>query len=194
MNTVILEQNNDGDVAVDVYQKLANDRILFICGEITDELATDIVATLMLKDAENPQEKITLFINSDGGHIRNALMIYDVMSIIEAPVETICIGDAIDESLIVLAGGAPGMRYATKNAVIAFSQLSHDWYMHTNLSDAKKILDLSSADNKRMMEIVAKHSGKALKEVMEDFDRKVFMTASQAAKYGLIDKVISVKK
>ena len=179
---------------LDVYQKLANDRILFICNSITDELATDIVATLLLKDAEDCESKITLFINSEGGDIRNALMIYDTMSMIEAPIETVCIGSAMDEAAIILAGGSPGLRFATKNSVIAVSQLVHDWYSHSNLTDAKKILDQSMTDNKRMMEIIAKACGKPVKQVTEDFERRVFFNANQAVKYGIIDKVITPNK
>lgn len=194
LNTLVLESTENGDVPLDVYQKLANDRILFICSEISDELATDIVATLLLKDSEDPENKITLFINSDGGDIRNAFMIYDVMSMIQSPIETVCIGSAMDEAAIILAGGTPGLRFATKNSVIAVSQLVHDWYTQSNLTDAKKILDQSMTDNKRMMEIIAKSCKKTVKQVSEDFDRRVFMNANQAVKYGVIDKVISPSK
>lgn len=194
MNTLVLEPTENGDIPIDVYQKLANDRILFLCNQITDSLATDIIATLFLKDGEDPEKKITLFINSDGGDIRNALMIYDVMSMIQSPIETVCIGSAMDEAAIILAGGTPGMRFATKNSVIAVSQLVHDWYSHSNLTDAKKILDQSMSDNKRMMDIFSKSCKKPLKQVMEDFERRVFMSATQAVKYGLIDRVISVSK
>jgi ATP-dependent Clp protease protease subunit len=194
LNTFILESTELGDIPIDVYQKLANDRILFLCNQITDTVATDIVATLLLKDAEDSEKKITLFINSDGGDIRNALMIYDIMSMLQCPVETVCIGSAMDEAAIILAGGSPGMRLATKNSVIAVSQLVHDWYSHSNLTDAKKILDQSMSDNKRMMEILSKACKKPLKQVMEDFERRVFMNAKQAAKYGIIDKVIAIAK
>ena len=194
MNTLVIESTENGDMPVDVYQKLSNDRILFICDQITDELATDIVATLLLKDVEDPDSKITLFINSDGGDIRNALMIYDTMSIISAPIETVCIGSAMDEAALILAGGTPGLRFATKNSVIAVSHLVHDWYTNANLTDAKKILDQSMSDNKKMMEVIAKSCKKTLKQVLEDFDRRVFMTANQAAKYGIIDKVVANKK
>ncbi len=194
MNTLVLEENDSMDLPLDVYQKLANDRILFICNQITDDLATDIVATLLLKDMEDPESKITLFINSDGGDIRNALMIYDVMQMVQAPVETVCIGSASDEAAIILAGGEPGMRLATKNSVIAVSQLVHDWFTHSDLTDAKKILDQCMIDNKRMMDIFAKSSGKTVKQVMNDFERRVFMNSSTAVKYGLIDRVIVFNK
>ena len=189
-----MEATENGDAPLDVYQKLAADRILFICDDITNEVATDIVATLLLKDAEDPENKITLFINSDGGDIRNALMIYDVMSIIQAPIETVCIGSAMDEALIILAGGTPGLRLATKNSVIAACQLVHDWYTHSNLTDAKKILDQSLTDNKRLMEILSKSCNKPVKQLMQDFDRRVFMNANQAVRYGFIDKVVSFNK
>jgi ATP-dependent Clp protease, protease subunit len=195
MNTLILEETEQGEVPIDVYQKLANDRILFICGDINDEIATDIVATLLLKDSEEAQDKkITLFINSEGGDIRNALMIYDVMTMIQSPVETICIGAAMDEAALILAGGTKGCRFATKNAVIACTQLTHDWYTRANLTDAKKLLDQSTIDNKRIMEIFAKASGKTTKQVAKDFDRRVYMSALQARKYGIIDTVVSYNK
>lgn len=194
MNTLVIESTEDGDVGLDVYQKLANDRILFICDQITDQLATDIVATLLLKDAEDPDSKITIFINSEGGDIRNALMIYDVMSSIQAPIETVCIGSAMDEAAIILAGGHPGCRFATKHSVIAISQLVHDWYTHSNVTDAKKILDQSLSDNKRMMDILSRSCKKSIKQVSIDFERRVFMNANQAVRYGLIDKVILPNK
>lgn len=189
-----MESTERGDVPVDVYQKLADDRILFICNDISDDLATYIVANLLLKDSEDPNQKITLFINSEGGNIRNALMICDIMNIISAPIETVCIGSAMGEAALILASGTPGNRLATKNSVIGISQLNHDWYTHTNLTDAKKLLDQFTSDNKRMMDILAKGAKKPIKTVMEDFDRIVFMNAVQANKYGLIDKVITVAK
>jgi ATP-dependent Clp protease, protease subunit len=194
LNTLVLESTEHGDIPVDVYQKLSNDRILFISDVITDQVASDIAATLLLKDSEDSEKKITIFINCMGGDIRNVLMIYDMMQMIESPIETVCIGSAMDESVIILAAGTPGMRFATKNCRIAVSQLVHDWITNTNLTDAKKILDLSMYDNKRMMDIFAKVTGKTTKQVMADFDRRVFMSASQAVKYGLIDKVVNFSK
>lgn len=194
MNTLVLETTEHGDLPVDVYQKLSNDRILFIANAITDEVAADIVATLLLKDSEEPGKKITLFINSMGGDIRNVFMIYDMMQMLESPIETVCIGAAMDEAAVLLAAGTPGMRFATRNCRIAVSQLVHEWMAHADLTDAKKILHLSMNDNKRMMEILAKCCGKTTKQVTEDFDRRVFMSPLQAVKYGLIDKVVAFKK
>ena len=179
---------------IDVYQKLSNDRILFISSFIDDRLATDIIATLLLKDSEEPDRKITLFINSPGGDIRNVLMICDMMNMIEAPIETVCVGSAMDEAVIILSSGTPGMRFATKNSVISASQLVHDWMTRADLTDARKYLELATVDNKRMMDIIAKTTKKSLKEVMAFFDRRVFMNASQAQKFGFIDKVVTFSK
>lgn len=191
----MLETNeNNEEYPVDVYQKLSNDRILFICSVINDEVASDIVANLILKDAEDSDKKITLFINSPGGDIRNAFMIYDVMQMISAPIETVCIGTAADSAALILSSGAPGMRFATRNCNIVVSQLAHEYSMQANLIGAKKILDLYLLDNKRMIEIFAKNTGKTIKKITEDFAERIFLSSSQTLKYNLIDKIINIKK
>lgn len=190
----MLEQTEQGDVPVDVYQKLAGDRILFVSEPLSDMLATDIVATLLLKDAEDPGKEITLFINSHGGDIRNAFMIYDVMQMIESPIKTVCTGAAMDEAAILLAGGAKGHRWATKHAFISVTQLVHDYHTHTDLTDANKLLNQSKIDNERLFQILAFATGKAVKTLKKDFDRRVFFNANQAVKYGLIDGVVKFNK
>lgn len=194
MNTLVLEQTEHGEMPMDVYQKLSNDRILFITDYIDDNMATDIVATLLLKDHEDSDKKITLFINSPGGDIRNAFMIYDVMMLIHAPIETVCIGMAMDEAALLLAGGKKGMRMATKNSIISVSQLASDWRMHTNLVDAKNLMDQFKIDNDRLLEILTKGTGKSSKQLKEDFDRRVYFTSYKAMKYGLIDKIVTPNK
>jgi len=194
LNTIIFEETEFGDMPVDVYQKLASSRILFVTGGIDDSLASDITATLFLKDQEDPTLKITIFINSYGGNIRDALMIYDMIQMIDAPVETVCIGEARGEAVVILAAGTPGFRYATKNAIIAVGQLEANGHSYVDMSDAKKLLDLFTEDNLRMMKIISQAAGKPVKQVMEDFDRTVYMNAVKAAKYGLIDKVVTFNK
>lgn len=194
MNTIIYEDTDHGEVPVDVYQKLSDNRILFITGPITDNLASDITATLLLKDQEDPTEQITLFINSSGGDVRNVFMIYDMIQMIDAPVETVCIGEAFGEAAILLAAGASGSRLATKNSIVAIGQLQQHFQDHIDMVNAKKYLDLFMEDNLRMMKIFAEASGKMIKQVMEDFDRMVFMTAPKAFKYGLIDKIVTFNK
>jgi ATP-dependent Clp protease protease subunit len=194
LNTLVLEETEQGDMPVDVYQKLSNDRILFIVSPITDHVAADISATILLKDLQDSESKITIFINSNGGDIRNAFMIYDMMQMVESPIETVCIGAAMNEAAIILAAGTPGMRFATKNSRIAISQLQHDWSDDSDLTNAKKALDLSISDNKYMMDILAQCTKNTAKQIATDFDRRVFMNAAQAVKYGLIDKVVSSNK
>lgn len=194
MNTLVLEQTEMGEVPMDVYQKLANDRILFITEYISDDIATDLIATLLLKDHEDNEKKITLFINSAGGDIRNVFMIYDVMTMIQAPIETVCMGAAMDEAALLLAGGRNGMRMATKNSIISVNQLVNPWHMHTNLTDAKNLMEQFNTDNSRLLEILSKATNKTLKQVKADFDRRTFFTAAKAQKYGLIDKIISPSK
>lgn len=202
MNTIITETTEHGEVPIDIYQKLSNDRILFLTDFIDDKVATDIAATLLLKDAEvsnkvneDPEDnKITLFINSEGGDIRAVFMIYDVMQIISSPIEVVCFGGAMNEAAILLVGGTEGMRYATKNSIIAVGQLISQWAKRSNLVDAEKTLIQVTRDNKRMMEILAKHSGKKLAQVTKDFDRIVFLEPAKALKYGFIDRVIKFGK
>jgi len=194
LNTLVLEQTEHGETPMDVYQKMANDRILFITDYITDNVATDMIATLLLKDHEDPDKKITLFINSPGGDIRNTFMIYDVMTMISAPIETVCIGAAMDEAVILLAGGEKGMRLATKNSIISVSQLTANWHMHTNMTDAKNLMEQMKIDNDRLLEILSKSIAKPVKQLRIDFDRRVFFTAPKAMKYGLIDKIVTPNK
>jgi ATP-dependent Clp protease, protease subunit len=194
MNTIVTETTEQGDeIAIDIFQKLSGDRILFISGNIDDDMAADICATLFLKEAEDSSSKITIFINSRGGDIRNALAIYDVMTSIKSPIETICLGAAMKEAVIILCAGTPGMRYATKNSVICVSQLINSMVRESDLTDAKSLLTFSLSDNKKMISIIAKRTGKTLNNVMKDFERMVFMDSKQARKYGIIDKIVPFK-
>jgi len=194
LNTIITETTEHGEVPIDIYQKLSNDRILFLTDFIDDKVATDISATLLLKDAENPNAKITIFINSEGGDIRAVFMIYDTMNMISSEIEVICFGSAMNESVILLVGGSPGKRYATKNSIIAVGQLIAQWAKKSNMVDATKTLNQVTKDNKRMMEILAKHSNKKITQIIKDFDRIVFLEPAKAAKYGFIDGIIKFGK
>ena len=118
MNTIIYEETEHGEIPADVYQKLSDNRILFVTGEISGMLASDITATLLLKDQEDPTKKITLFINSPGGDIRNVFMIYDMIKMISAPVETVCVGEAFNEAVVLLVAGQRGLRFATSRSLI----------------------------------------------------------------------------
>lgn len=194
MNTIITETTEDGDIiAIDVFQKLADSRILFITDDITDEVAADICATLILKD-QTDEGKISIFINSRGGDIRNALVIYDTMRTLRSPVETICVGSAMKEAAMILAAGTPGLRYATKHSIISVGQLVSDWTQQADLTEAKIVMANTLNDNKKMMDIFAKTTKKTTNQVMKDFERLVFMDSNKAKKYGLIDKIVHFNK
>ena len=194
MNTIVTETTEQGEIVLDVYQKLSNDRILFVSGSIDDEMAADISATLLLKDSEDSDSKITMFINSTGGDIRNALAIYDMMSIIEAPIETVCIGSAMKEAVILLVAGTLGMRYATKHSIICAGQLINNYLQHSDITDAQTLLTHSLNDNKKMMGIIAKQTNIPLNQAMSEYERLVFMDSKQALKRGFIDKIVAFGK
>lgn len=192
MNTIITETTEHGEMPVDVFTKLANDRILFINDQVDDAIAADISATILLKDSEET-EKITLFLNTEGGDIRSIFMIYDMMKMVESPIETVCLGSALGEAALLLAAGELGMRYATKNSIISIGQLLHDHQILSDLSDAKSLLERKKQDNKEFMEALAKATKKSLNQVMKDYERKKFLTPKQALQYGLIDGIIGGK-
>jgi len=194
LNTLILEQTDEGEVAVDVYQKLSSNRVLFIHERIDDVMASDVVAALLSKDEEDSESKISIFLNSEGGDIRSVFMIYDVMQLLNCPIETICAGSAWNESLLLLAAGTPGMRMATQNSVICTNQVIYDKMYFSDLNDAKVLKDLIKYDNKKLLEAFAKLTGKTTKQIYTDFEKKSFITPTQAKKYGLIDHVIKNKK
>lgn len=196
MNTIIIEKTEHDEYPIDIYTKLSRDRILFLYDFVDDRLATDIVATLLLKDSEfnesgsDEDNKISIFINAEGGDIRNVFMIYDVIKMLQSPIETICVGSAMDEVALLLAAGTPGKRFATQNSVICPSQLMADKSFYSNLTDAKGVMERFSRDNKDFMTAISKCTNKSLKQVMDDFERKKFMTAKQALAYGIIDGVV----
>lgn len=193
MNTIIMEaseKSDEQDNVFDIYQKLASDRILFITDHINDKVASDIVALFLLKDSENQEDKISLIINSDGGDIRNVFSIYDMMKMVESPIETICTGAASDEAVLLLSAGTPGMRFATKNSLICPKELAHDSMIQSSLTDVKKFMDRVKKDNDMYMLALSSCIGKKVPVLKKDFQSHKFFTAKQAVSYGFIDKVI----
>jgi len=189
MNTIITETTENGIVAVDIFSKLANERVFFINGYIDDKMAADICASLLLKDVMDSDKKISIFINAEKGDIRAVFMIYDTLKVLASPIETICLGMAMDETVLLLAAGTKGMRYATENSMIGVSQLIHDKSYYSNLTDAKSVLDRSIQDNKDFMKALAKLTGRKLSDISKQLSKKQFLTAKQALKYGLIDAI-----
>lgn len=194
MNTLVLEEQGEQAVPVDVYQRLSDNRILFIDSYIDEKTAVDITASLLLKDFEDPVNKISIFINSYGGDIRSVFTIYDMMKIMRAPIETVCMGAAMSEAVLLLAAGCEGMRYATQHAMICPNQLMYGGSHQSDLTDAKITLDQIVLDNKKFVDSLSKCIKKTPKEIMSDFDRRQYFSAKQALQYGLIDGIVKVKK
>jgi ATP-dependent Clp protease protease subunit len=194
LNTLVLEEHGNHEIAVNVYQKLANNRILFIDSYVNDKIAADITSTLLLRDIEDPINKISIFINAYGGSLRSIFMIYDMMKIVRAPIETICMGAAFNEIVLLLAAGSPGMRYATPNAMISPSQLYYGGSQYSDLTDAEITMSQIKLDNKKFIEALSKNIRKPVKQIMKDLDRKQYFTPKQSKDYGIIDEIVKIKK
>ena len=195
MNNIILEKAEDGNsYPIDVFSKLSKSRILFLCDHIDDNTASEVVAALLSLNGMN-KEKITMYINSESGDIRSVLMIYDMMKLIRSPIETFCIGSATCEVTLLLAAGKKGMRYATKNSLVSIGQLTANYMQYGDLSNAEISHTQVKNDNDNYIKLLSKCINKPVKIIKKDCERKIFMTADESKKYGIIDRVISgIKK
>ena len=185
---MVVEKTSGGERAYDIYSRLLKDRIVFVSGEIEDEMANAIVAQLLFLQAEDSKKEISMYINSPGGSVTAGLAILDTMRMVKCPVATYCVGQAASMGAILLSAGEKGKRYALPNARIMIHQ---PWGgAQGKASDieitAKEILRLKEILNG----ILADASGKTLEEVTKDTDRDHFMSATEAKDWGLIDKVL----
>jgi ATP-dependent Clp protease protease subunit len=184
----VVEQTGKGERSYDIYSRLLLDRIVFISGEVNDEMANAVVAQLLFLQSQDPKKQIDVYINSPGGSVTAGLAIYDTMQFIKCPVATYCIGQAASMGAVLLTAGRAGLRHSLPNARIMIHQ---PWGgAEGKASDieitAREILRLKA----KLNEILAKHSGRSLDEVVRDTDRDHFMSAAEAKDWGLIDKVI----
>lgn len=184
---MVLEQTARGERSYDIYSRLLKERIIFIVGPIDDNVANLVVAQLLHAESENADKDVQLYINSPGGSVTAGLAIYDTMQFINCDVSTMCIGQAASMGALLLAGGAQGKRYCLPNSRVMIHQPSGG--SQGQASDieiqAKEILYLRG----RLNEIMALHTGQTIEQIASDTERDNFMTAAQAAAYGLIDKV-----
>lgn len=185
----VIEQNSRGERSYDIYSRLLKDRIIFLGEEVNDTTASLVVAQLLFLESEDPQKDIHLYINSPGGSVTAGFAIYDTMQYIKCDVSTICVGLAASFGAFLLAGGAKGKRLALPNAEIMIHQpLGGARGQASEIAiHAENILKTK----KRLNEILAQNTGKALEEIEKDTDRDHFMSAQEALEYGIIDKVIS---
>ena len=188
---MVVEQTSRGERSYDIYSRLLQDRIVLLGGEVNDESANLIVAQLLFLQAQDAKKEISMYINSPGGSVTAGLAIYDTMQFISCPVATYCIGQAASMGAVLLTAGAKGKRFALPNARIMIHQ---PWGgVEGKASDieitAREILRLKE----KLNDILAAHSGKTMEEVVHDTDRDHFMSADEACKWGLIDKVVLPK-
>lgn len=185
----VIEQTSHGERSYDIYSRLLKDRIIFLGEEVTDISASVIVAQLLFLEAEDPEKDIQLYINSPGGSVSAGMAIYDTMQYIKCDVSTICIGMAASMGAFLLAGGAKGKRMALPNAEIMIHQpLGGAQGQATEIEiAAKHIIHTKEKLNK----ILAEKTGQPYDVIAKDTDRDNWMTAQEAADYGLIDSVIT---
>lgn len=184
----VIEKTSYGERAYDIYSRLLQDRIIFLGNAIDDHVADVVIAQLLFLENQNPEKDIKLYINSPGGSVTSGMAIYDTMQYIKPDVSTICVGMAASMAAVLLAAGAKGKRLALPNAEVMIHQVMGG--MEGQASDIKIHAERILRMKDRLNKILSKHTGRKLSSVEKDTDRDYFMTAAEAEKYGLIDKVI----
>ena len=185
---MVVEQSSRGERSYDIYSRLLKERIIFLSGEINNEMADLIVAQLLFLEAEDPDKDIQIYINSPGGSVSAGFAIYDTMQYIKPDVSTICVGLAASMGAFLLASGTKGKRYALPNADIMIHQpLGGTQGQAEDIRiQAEKILEI----RKRINNILSEKTGQDIEIINRDTDRDYYLNAEEAVKYGLIDKVM----
>ncbi|WLF83664.1 ATP-dependent Clp endopeptidase proteolytic subunit ClpP [Moraxella sp. ZY210820] len=186
---MVVEQSSRGERSFDIFSRMLRERVIFLTGEVEDNMANLIVAQLLFLEAEDPKKDIHLYINSPGGSVTAGMAIYDTMQFIKPDVSTICIGQAASMGAFLLNAGTKGKRFCLENARVMIHQplggfrgQASDIEIH-----AREILDIKE----RLNRLMAEHSGQDYERVAKDTDRDNFMTAQAAKAYGLVDEVLS---
>jgi len=185
---MVVEQSNKGERAYDIYSRLLKERIIFLTGQINDNVASLVTAQLLFLEAEDPKKEIYLYINSPGGLVTAGLGIYDTMQYVKPDISTLCIGQAASMGSFLLSAGTKGKRLSLPNSRIMVHQPSAGFQgQATDIEiHANEVLSLK----KRLNEIYSKHTGKTVDEVKSALERDNFMTAETAKSFGLIDEVV----
>lgn len=185
---IVVEQSVMGERSYDIYSRLLKDRIIFLGSDIDEDVSNLIISQMLFLEHQDPNKPISLYINSPGGVVYDGLAIYDVMQYIKPKVSTICVGMAASMAAILLAGGEKGMRYALPNSKIMIHQpLGGARGQASDIEiQAQEIIQLKEKIN----EILAHHTGQKVTKIKKDTDRDNYMSADEAAKYGLIDEVL----
>lgn len=189
---MVVEQSARGERAYDIFSRLLKERIIFLVGPVDDAVANLVVAQLLFLESENPDKDINLYINSPGGSVTAGMSIYDTMQFVRCDVSTMCVGQAASMGAFLLAAGTPGKRYALPNARVMIHQPSGGSRgVAADIAiQAREILLM----RERLNRILAEHTGQSEQRIAEDTERDYWMTATEAAEYGLIDTVQSARR
>ena len=186
---MVIETTGRTERAYDIYSRLLKDRIILLGEEVNDYVASLICAQLLFLESQDPEKEISLYINSPGGSVTAGMAIYDTMQFVAPPVATLCIGQAASMGAFLLAGGAKGMRYVLPNSRVMIHQPSGGFQGQVTDIDihAREVLRMK----KNLNAILAANVGKPEEQVAEDTERDYFMTAEEAVKYGIVDKILT---
>lgn len=189
---MVIDQTGHGERSYDIYSRLLEDRIIFIGGEITDETANTVVAQMLFLESKNPDKDICLYINTPGGSVTAGMAIYDTMRYIKCDVSTICVGLAASMGALILSSGTKGKRFCLPNSEVMIHQpLGGAQGQATDIAIvAKHIIEIK----KKLNKILSENTGQKLDKVEEDVERDYYMSAEEAQKYGIVDKVIAKRK
>jgi ATP-dependent Clp protease, protease subunit len=189
---MVIEQTGRGERSYDIYSRLLKDRIVFIGTAIDDHVANLVVAQMLFLQMEDPKRDINLYINSPGGSVTAGLAIYDTMQYVTCDVATYCVGVAASMGAILLTAGTKGKRYALPNSDIMIHQVSGG--AQGTASDIERTVEYMFKLKKRLISILAHHTGKTDEQIQVDSDRDYWITAQQAKEYGLVDEVVKSRK
>jgi ATP-dependent Clp protease protease subunit len=188
----VIEQTGRGERSYDIYSRLLRDRIVFIGTAISDNVANAVIAQMLFLQMEDPKKDIHLYINSPGGSVTAGLAIYDTMQFVTCDVTTYCLGMAASMGAVLLCAGAQGKRYALPNSDIMIHQVSGG--AQGQASDVERTVEYMFKLKKRLISILAAHSGRPEEQVKNDSDRDYYMSAQEAMRYGLVDQVVESRK
>ena len=190
---MVVEQTGRGERSYDIYSRLLKERVIFLVGPVNDASANLVVAQMLFLEAENPDQDIHLYINSPGGSVTAGMSIYDTMNFIKPDVSTLCLGQAASMGAMLLTAGAHGKRFALPHSRVMIHQPLISGGLGGQASDieihARELLKMKATLN----ELLAKHTGQPLEKIERDTDRDNFMSAEEAAAYGLIDHVTTAR-
>ncbi len=189
---VVVEQTGRGERSFDIYSRLLQDRIVFLGVPINDDVANAVIAQLLFLQMVDPKKDINLYINSPGGSVTAGLAIYDTLQFLTCDINTYCIGIAASMGAVLLAAGTKGKRYALPNSDIMIHQVSGG--AQGTASDVERTVEYMFRLKKRLIGILARHTGKSHEQVHKDSDRDYYMSAEEALAYGLVDHVVQSRK